>query len=235
MSFNIQDVLAEMAKDPDLLRQLLAAAKTLQSEPEVVAPPTQDDPFVGPIMPSSQITYAQAAFWDNGVEKKTGPKGQTTKSSRFKITLEVWTQPARLIRRHQQAAKNNVVFKRNIALKPGKEFAKILYRNVQSGKISTEFNEACLQWLDAAKKKDDRALFGLINDTNEGWNYFEHQFVVVMWDDTGLPQVAVSCGEGDWLNLLDFEPNEDTESRVKYKATFDRVGYLDFLAAKDSS
>ena len=176
------------------------------------------------MFPLDRVTFLHASFWDNGPEIKYTDRGGKKKGVRYKLTIEAWDQPAAQIQRRPPLL--NVTFKRNIALRSPKDFAKILYKNAKAGKISQSFNDDVMAYINGNQCEKDRDLLGLVSDTTNGWEYFDGQLIVVRFDHNDVPMVSFMA-DSEVLEITGFEANSDASSKAKYQADLDRCGYLD--------
>ena len=141
----------------------------------------------------SEITGIQAALTDNGPEKKTTKRGRKSTEVRFKMIVEVYTAAPEWLNKRIPA------FKRNVELRRANEFIKLVTGQLKDGRISQSYHDYLLDGVVGMPLADrERCLFGQIRENNNGWRYFDHEYVVFEeLTDSGVLHVMARQDDGE--------------------------------------
>ncbi|TNC10863.1 hypothetical protein FF100_22185 [Methylobacterium terricola] len=152
-------------------------------------------PFdLGPLPAFTNLTAIQLALWDDGPELKIAKSGRKTGAVRYKLTIEAYFQP------NQPLNKRQYVFKRNIPLRAANPFLTLIDKQKAKGTITDSYHKNLGDTVLALPLPDrDQFMFGQIWENNEGWRYFEDQFVAVKMPKGDDPAVAIIFNEGTEL------------------------------------
>lgn len=180
------------------------------------------DPRTGPLPPKNSITFMQTTLWDNGAEKKVTKNGNTSKRTRYTVTIEAYTMP--LERLVTLGLINTYQFKRNVQLRSRDRFVPLVKKNHASGRIDRDFHDFLIEYTnDTYIDPDD--LFGFVLDAGT-WNYHSDQFLHLKWATSGEPRLFVVHGDDmTEVNTWDEIENPKGEARKKYENEIDNCGY----------
>lgn len=189
----------------------------------------------------SSITYAQAAFIDNGEDgsarasinklRKDGQKRRST-GQRYALALEVWTVPAEDIK-----IARGWQFKRNIELRPPNPFLSLIDGQKAKGAISDAFAKRLADCvLDIPLPERDKCLFGQIRFNHNGYHVHDDQFVVVTSNSKGeLICFVYNVNEEFFIEGFN---DQFARGNIKFTAFVDRCAYQTrrkALSAADTS
>ncbi|MCB5177590.1 hypothetical protein [Microvirga lenta] len=194
MNFDPKAFLHQVANNPNFAEQLRALLSIGAPAPATSVTPAKE------LMDIDTITLLQATLFDNG------PDGVRAKyQPRYKVTLEIWTEPAELIRLSEWQ------WKRSVTL--------INYDNILS-RIETLRNRGTINadYFDLLqtvwRTADSNQWFGLIGDKGDqspggkkGTTYYHGQFILVDMED-GVPNSGclVQGTDANQFNPLGFAP-----------------------------
>jgi hypothetical protein len=184
MTFDLGALIAQLNADPAAKAMLLAALQPEAASPAAEPAPAALAPAPEPVAcpPIQDITLLQATLFDNGA------KGIRRRyESEYKLTLEVWTNPAEDIRLSEWQWKRSP-----IVYHPDRIVAK-LPTWLHQGSISQEYHDELKDLLDYFTCKRPlnspwEVYYAPLGDKGtkagkKGTNYYDRQFAIVSIED----------------------------------------------------